>query len=602
MASVPDALDCYQAIARPDRNVKPWLVTAERTVTFGELAHRIEALAGFLDQAGIAPGQRVVIATRNDAEAALLFIGLICNGITVVNLDPDTGPERAASLIAKADPSLLVLDPELARSWPLPAGSPRAMELETAAPVGVLGRLLGRKTAVGGLLAALAAVAPRPPQATVPPETLAYILFTSGTISQPKGVTISHRALFSHLATLRRRLDYDASSRILNTLMLSHADGMIQGPVMGFYNTCPVFRPLRFEVTRITPLLDAIYQLRITHMVSVPTMLAFLVRLGGDQRDAFQGGDFRRLISCGAQLDRGLWEDAVKLFQVPLVNIYGLTETVVGGVFAGPDAATGAPGSIGRPEDCQLRIIDADGQDAPEGATGELLMRGELLMSGYFDEPQLTAAVLQDGWLRTGDMARRDEAGQFWILGRCKNIIIRGGYNIHPEEVTEVLERHPDVVEAVTFGVADPVWGETVAALAVTTPGTTVAALTAHCAAQMEPRKVPTQLRIVTALPRGRSGKVMLEAARELLRTDATGTHAHDDAADRLRAVAALCFRMAPEKILLHMTPRDIPGWDSLAHMELVAGIEAEFAVTLTPREIMTLDRLDKALELISSS
>ena len=596
---ITNALTCYRAIARQALHDQPWLVTADRTVSFGELAHRIEALAGFLEEAGIVAGQRVVISTRNDAEAALLFIGLICNGVTVINLDPDTGPQRATSLIAKASPCLLVLDPELANAWALPATGPRVMELERAAPVGVLGRLLGKKAPLGGFLAALAMARPHEPRLIVDPETLAYILFTSGTTSQPKGVCISHRALFAHLATLQRRLDYTPQSRILNTLMLSHADGMIQGPVMGFYNVSPVFRPLRFEVTRITPLLDAVYQLRITHMVAVPTMLAILVRLGGDQRDAFQGGDFQRLISCGASLDRNLWADFVSLFQTPLINIYGLTETVVGGVFAGPCESTGVAASIGRPEDCRLRIVDAAGQDMPPGETGELLIQGELLMSGYFDEPEMTSEVLKDGWLHTGDMARLDEAGHYWILGRSKNIIIRGGYNIHPEEVTEVLERHPGVIEAVTFGIEDPVWGETVASLVVTVSGTTVESLLAHCAAHMEPRKVPSQLKSVVSLPRGRSGKVAMEQARDLLRAHEAVVTLEQDAPARLRAIAASCFRIAAEKVTLHMTPNDISGWDSLAHMELVAGIEEEFGITLTPREIMTLDCLEKVLALI---
>ncbi|MYZ53161.1 AMP-binding protein [Malikia spinosa] len=596
---IANALTCYRTIARQELYDQPWLVTADRTVSFGELARRIEALAGFLEEAKIVAGQRVVISTRNDAEAALLFVGLICNGITVVNLDPDTGQQRAASLIAKASPCLLVLDPELANVWALPAGGPRVMALEHAAPVGVLGRLLGKKAPVSGFLAALAMARPQEPRDAIHPETLAYILFTSGTTSQPKGVCISHRALFAHLATLQRRLDYTPQSRILNTLMLSHADGMIQGPVMGFYNASPVFRPLRFEVTRITPLLDAVYQLRITHMIAVPTMLAILVRLGGDQRDAFQGGDFQRLISCGAQLDRGLWQDFVSLFQTPLINIYGLTETVVGGVFAGPYESTGVPGSIGQPEDCRLRIVDATGQDMPSGETGALLMQGELLMSGYFDEPEMTSEVLQDGWLHTGDMARLDEVGHYWILGRSKNIIIRGGYNIHPEEVTEVLERHPGVIEAVTFGIEDPVWGETVASLVVTVPGTSVESLLAHCAAQMEPRKVPSQLKSVVSLPRGRSGKVALEQARDLLLANEAVATLEQDVPARLCAIAASCFRMAAENVTLHMTPNDISGWDSLAHMELVAGIEEEFSITLTPREIMTLDCLEKVQALI---
>jgi long-chain acyl-CoA synthetase len=415
-------------------------------------------------------------------------------------------------------------------------------------------------------------------------------------------VCISHRALFAHLSTLSRRFGYDASSRILNTLMLSHTDGMTQGPMIAFYNRIPVYRTLRFDVTRIEALLDAIYQLRITHMVAVPTMLSLIVRLGLEQRDAFQGGDFRLLVSCAAQLEKSLWEEFASVFRVPTVNLYGLTETVTGGVFAGPDSTTGVPGSIGMPMDCALRIVDDQGTDVAPGESGELLMRGELLMSGYFGDPELTATVLRDGWLHTGDLARCDAAGLYWIIGRVKNIVIRGGYNISPEEIAEVLQRHPRVREAVAFGMPDPVWGETVAALVVVESQLDAEQLRAHCARQLEAWKVPTRIEIVDALPRGRSGKVMLEAARDMLGSApsaASGQGAGADVAARVLRVAAASFKTEPGKLGLHSTPEDVPGWDSLAHMQLVGALEKEFGVQLHARDIMALDRLDKALKMV---
>ena len=338
-------------------------------------------------------------------------------------------------------------------------------------------------------------------------------------------------------------------------------------------------------------------------MVAVPTMLALIARLGLDQRDAFSGGDFRLLVSCGAQLEKRLWEDFLAAFGVPLINVYGLTETVIGGVFAGPDATTGVPGSIGMPQDCELRIVDDQGIDVAPGESGELLMRGALLMSGYFGDPELTSRVLRDGWLHTGDLAQRDAAGLHRIVGRVKNIIIRGGYNISPEEVTEVLHRHPAVLEAVAFGVADEVWGEIVAAVVVLDPSGDVEVLRAFCAGQMEAWKVPTRIVSVPALPRGRSGKVTLEAARALLvapiSSGLAAEMAPQDASDRLLKIAAATFKIDPSKLGLHSTPRDVPGWDSLAHMELVSALETEFGVKLTARDIMALDRIDKALAMV---
>jgi long-chain acyl-CoA synthetase len=596
----------FLAAGEPVLSGRPWLVTERRSVGFGELHERIRHMAGWLSAQGIAVGDRVVVSSRDDAEVSLLFVSLVCCGATVVNLDPDTSPARAASLLRRAQPRLLLLDAEIAARWSAP-GLPGTLVEIVAAPesgAGLIGRLFGKPAPLLGLHARLMEAVPVSPPASLPAETLAYILFTSGTTEQPKGVCISHRALFAHLDTLSRRFGYDASSRILNTLMLSHTDGMTQGPMIAFHNGIPVFRPFRFEVTRIEALLDAIYRLRITHMVAVPTMLSLMARLGLEQRDAFQGGDFRLLVSCAAQLEKGLWERFQSLFRVPLVNVYGLTETVTGGLFAGPDPDTGVPGSIGRPMDCEVRIVDPDGRDVAPGEAGELLVRGDLLMSGYFGDPELTASTLRDGWLRTGDLARHAD-GLYWIIGRAKNIIIRGGYNISPEEVAEVLQRHPGVREAVALGVPDPVWGEVVAALVAVDPPVDEDVLRTHCAGHLEAWKVPARFRIVEELPRGRSGKVLLEEARAMLEgaeAPAAGGRkpAPDDIADRLLAVAAACFKSDPGQLHLHATPREVPGWDSLAHMELVAALEKEFGVRFKARDIMALDRLDKALAMIA--
>ena len=603
-APMRTANDCYRAICDGAHAGKPWLVTERRTVDFAELRGRIEAIAGLLRALDIGIGDRVVISSSDDAETSLLFVALVCNGITVANLDPETSTERAQSLIRRADPRLLLLDRELAAKWSageLP-GTLIEIVVQSSPPRRLLVKLLGKSSPVEGLLARLSTVQPQPPPHDLDGELLAYILFTSGTTDQPKGVCISHRALFTHLATLSRRFGYDATSRILNTLMLSHTDGMTQGPMIAFYNRIPVYRPLRFDVTRIEAMLDAIYQLRITHMVAVPTMLSLIVRLGLEQRDAFQGGDFRLLVSCAAQLETNLWKEFASTFRVPIVNLYGLTETVTGGVFAGPDAATGIPGSIGMPMDCELRIVDEQGVDVAPGESGALLMRGDLLMSGYFGDPELTANVLRDGWLHTGDLARCDAAGLYWIIGRAKNIVIRGGYNISPEEIADVLQRHPRVREAIAFGMPDTVWGETVAALVVVESDINAEQLRAHCAARLEAWKVPTRIEIVDALPRGRSGKVMIEAARGMLGNTASAIEGHDPAADvveRVLKVAAASFKTEPGKLGLHSTPEDVPGWDSLAHMQLVGALEKEFGVQLHARDIMALDRLDKALKMV---
>jgi long-chain acyl-CoA synthetase len=276
-----------------------------------------------------------------------------------------------------------------------------------------------------------------------------------------------------------------------------------------------------------------------------------------------------------------------------------LTETVVGGVFAGATVGIDGHGSIGAPIDCELRIVDDAGAETGDDVPGELLIRGSLLMSGYFADERQTSEVLRDGWLHSGDIARRDEFGRYWICGRKKNIVIRGGLNIHPEEITEALNRHPAVADAVAFGEPDPEWGEKLLALAVSTSADE-AELLRHCSEILEPRKVPSRILVVEALPKGRSGKVVIADARKLFDHPTFAIPSSGDVGARLLGIAARTFKLDPQKLRLTSTPDDVLGWDSLAHLDFVTAVEAEFGIRLTPRQIMGLTTIGKALEFIN--
>ncbi|MEO6340624.1 MAG: AMP-binding protein [Caulobacteraceae bacterium] len=603
MTHISPAASVLQRRSTPDQARKPWLKTDSRVVSYGDLSLRVGKFAALLARHGVGVGDRVVVATRNDPEAAMIFIALVCNGVTAVLLDPEISDTRALALVAKANPKLVIADRDLAGKWGLSGGRWPLIEI-VSAPAhkgGLLGRIAGGSAPQEGLLRELDALAPLPTPSDIPSETLAYIMFTSGTTSQPKGVCISHRALFAHLATLTSLFGYDGDSQILNTLMLSHADGIIQGPVVSFFSGATLHRPVRFEISKLEQLLDAIYQLRISHMIAVPTMMALMLKLGEAQRDAFAGEDFKLLVSCGAALEADLWEGFERAFAVRIINLYGLTETVAGGVFAGGPAGPAPYGAIGRPIDCSLRIVDGDGADLPPGGKGELAIKGDLLLSGYFDDPAQTAEVLRDGWFYTGDIAQQDANDVYWIRGRKKNIIIRGGLNIHPEEIAEVLNSHPAVREAIAFGMADPVWGETVAAAVAA--DTTEEALLAYCLEQLEPRKVPSRIVVVAELPKGRSGKVIIDDARALLDrpADIDVSDSGADIQQRVLNVAGRCFKTDPAKLSQASAPDDVLGWDSLAHLEFIVAIEAEFGLKLAAREIMRMDRLGKVVELLRS-
>ena len=202
-------------------------------------------------------------------------------------------------------------------------------------------------------------------------------------------------------------------------------------------------------------MLSDLYRHAVTHLVTVPSVLALATALDESFDASFDYPEFRFLISTAAYLDPVLWESFEQRFGTQIVNVYGLNETVCETMYAGPSPEHRRLGSVGKPIDSYAKIIDENGRELSDEETGELLVAGDHLMSGYFNNPDATAAVLQDGWFRTGDLARRDKDGFYYITGRKKDLIISGGMNIYPEDVNGVLRSIPGVIDAVTFGLPD---------------------------------------------------------------------------------------------------------------------------------------------------
>jgi long-chain acyl-CoA synthetase len=601
-------VEAFANAAIPGLRRKTFMKCHLQRITYGELCTVIAKLYTLYNQWGLQPGDCVAISTENDIHAAALFLSLLRAGITAVFIDPDTRPSRVEHLLAVVRPKAIILDKNLQEKWQNNAVD-RILVIEDRKTSNLLHRLLGRKPAqeVDDRAASYPAILQQLSETTLPghvdPDVDAYVLFTSGTTSNPKGVRISHRALFAHLQTLSRQFGYTPETRLLNILILSHADGMIQGPVIAFYNTACLYRPMTFSIQKVPELLDAIYHYRITHFVAVPTMLSLIEKFAEAEHDAFQTEDFIFIISCGAQLEAELWHRFEEKFQVRLVNVYGLTETVIGGFFSGPDSASHEIGTIGMPVDCKARLVDEKDQDVKPGASGELLLKGENLTSGYLNAPDATADVFLNGWFRTGDVAIRDEKGLFRIIGRKKSVIISGGINVHPEEVTEALHKCPLVQEAVTLGLTDSIWGERVVSAVVPVQAQVdESEIIASCREHLEETKMPKKIFFLSQLPRGRSGKVQLERIRELIEEQVTDASAIEENINRsVINLAAQCFKMSAESLDLGSTTNSAVGWDSIAHLEFVVMLERKFDVCFEPHEIMQVNSLGDACKIISS-
>ena len=277
------------------------------------------------------------------------------------------------------------------------------------------------------------------------------------------------------------------------------------------------------------------FSYRVTHFVTTPALLSMIAELAADRRDAFTTDEFRFVISTASALDAKLWENFEQTFGTMVVNSYGLTEITNEALYSGPDEATRKIGTVGKPVDCEAKVIDEQGNGVPAGAIGELILRGEHLMKGYFRMPEETAAVLKNGWLHTGDLAICDVDGFFHIVGRKKNVIIRAGFNVYPEEITGVLRSMPRVIDAATIGVDDAIFGERVVSCIVPAPGAVltesdVATFFLRHASKM---LLPNEIYIVDDLPRGPAGKVVIEELKRIVKSKAQQPRGKDAAAER---------------------------------------------------------------------
>jgi len=589
------------------------LVLGPQKLGYGDLAKRIGKLTGLFRRFGLATGDRVLLASQDDLAVVSFFFAMLRNGITSVVVDPGSTEKELETMIEAADVAAVVADDEvLDRIKDRPVMQQlNSIEIggtKKGKAASLLGRFSRRASesdetldSFPSLLDSVEEVSDLPD--VIPETTTAYILFTSGTTSQPKGVEISHRALYAQMQTFVRQYGYNADSRLSNILPLHHTDGLTQGPVVAYVAEATVCRPLRFRVDRLEELLETIYADRVTHLITVPSVLALILNLS-DECDWFDTSDFAFVISTAAFLDEKLWRDFEEKFDARVVNVYGLTETVCESFYCGPDETTRRIGTIGKPVDCAARIVDDTGKDLPPGEMGELILSGDHIMTGYFRMPQETSEVLKDGWFYTGDLASVDEDGFYWILGRKKNVIICGGINVYPEEVTQILRSLPGVLDAVTLGLEDDLWGERVVSCVIPVQGEDLSQqkLTEAFLELASQEKLPAEIILMEEFPRGPAGKVVLQDLKNQIlargkQSDLSQTKL--DLETKVRETAARIFKVPFEEISLGSDPENTRGWSSLAHVEFLLQLEKEFEIRMSPQSIMNIKSVEDALHAV---
>lgn len=574
---------------------RDFMVSPDQAVGFDGLEQAVRHWLRHFDELGLTEGDRIVIRTASEPAMVSCFIAALLDGVIPVTLTADTPDVRAGAVCASVRAACAVLDAPAEADF-----AAKTIVLEAAAPR--RNAWFGKRSAVDAVSRLAGPVATRQPRLPDDNAGLAYILFTSGTTASPSGVMISRGNLFANLATLSRLFGYSEKSRIFNDMILAHADGMIQGPLLALTNGCAVIRSGGFTLPGIETWLNRVRQQRATHVITVPTVWA-MIDAYAQHDDYFDAAECQLLISVAARLPDDLWSRLETRFRRPLCNQYGLTETVASALYAGSCSEMGPVGTIGLPVDCEARI--APGSTPPD--EGELQLRGDNVFPGYWEDAVRTAATFTaDGWMKTGDLARRQGDGSYAILGRLKLVIMMGGFLIRPDEIDEAMLACPGVEESVTVAVEDELFGEVPFTAVVCSRPITETELTAHARHRLESRKVPKRIVSVDAIPRGISGKPNIAEVRALLlgrtRAPAMDSSADLGVAETVLSVAADVFRVLPGALTVASAPGDVAGWDSFSQLNFLMAVEERFKITIPASRIAAIRSIGDMVAAVKSA
>lgn len=456
-------------------------------------------VAGLLAAKGIVKGDRVAIVSPNIPQMPVIYYGILRYGAVVVPLNPLLKAREVEYHLRDSEASL-VFAWEGALSEVAPAAA--ATETEVISIDALLMPMLAAQDALTEL-------------AEVAEDDTAVILYTSGTTGRPKGAELTHANLLSNAEVSRSLHDVGVGDVIFGGLPFFHIFGQTCALNEAVMSGATVTLLPRFEPAKA---LEIIQRDRVTIFEGVPTMYIGLLRV--PNRENFDVSSMEVAVSGGAALPLEVLREFEEAFGAPILEGYGLSETSPVVAFNQRDGIRKA-GSIGTAvRGAQLRIMNDDGEEVATGEVGEIAVAGPYVMKGYWRNPEATAAAIRDGWFYTGDLARQDEDGVYFIVDRKKDMILRSGYNVYPREVEEVLYEHPAVVEAAVIGRADSEHGEEIIAVVVLKEGAEDSVGSANSDKLAEEirefvkdriaaYKYPREVRIVDALPKGPTGKIL---------------------------------------------------------------------------------------------
>lgn len=489
------------------------LVDGGSRITFAVLRRRTRRLAAGLRRLGVEPGDRVAILLGNRAEYLEIYLAAASIGAIAVPLNARLTPQEHVLLMRDAEPKALFTTPEKAQTVVLTQAAIASLQSVIMLDDGGSGDA-GYETLIAG-----GEPEARPIAATS--DDPAIVLYTSGTTSGPKGAILSHGNLLANIGQYQAFVGISKGSVNLQLSPLYHAAN-----IFCFVHLAAGASSILVPKVAPEAILETIEKERVTFMFTVPTVLYSILDAADLKRHDISS--LETVQYGGSAITGARLEDALSVFGHRLLHSYGMTETTSHASMLGKRQHRTHAGSIGLPlPGVEMRIVDGAGTALGAEDIGEIEVKGPNVMTGYWRNPRATAETLRNGWLATGDLGRRDALGNYYIVGRKKDLIISGGVNIYPADIENVLAQHAAVAEVAVFGAPDRHWGERIVAAVVPRANAAIDPddLRSYVRTSLGGFKTPKDIRIMAALPKNASGKVLKSELRALESETLACTH-----------------------------------------------------------------------------
>ena len=473
------------------------LIFEDEHIAYGELLEQTQNLSHALTGLGITPGAKVALLILNRPENLISYFAVLLAGAVAVPINIQLKADEIHYILEDSGATALIFSAPLYQNLKCIGKYISKLEL-----VQIGDKSLAQSHSFSGLVARPAGLF----KATAADaETVAHIIYTTGTTGKPKGVLISHSSLSWMIKSTITEWEMLPHEKIIMPLPLYHVYGLVCSIAMLAAGSTNIL----LEKFKVQDVLTTIKRYRPAGFMGVPTMYTMLLNHGSDP--SMDMSFLKYCASGGSSLPADVLHSFTAKFKAKIIEGYGLSESTLS-VAKNPIHGQQKPGSVGLPfPGVQIKIVDDKANELPPNVTGEITVKGPNVMQGYLNNPQATQATLRNGWLYTGDLGYRDSEGYLFIVGRKTEMYIRGGENVYPREIEEVLYNHPAVSECAVIGVRDDVYGHVGKAFITLKPGLHLSTeeISVFCQQHLAKYKIPAHFAFIETFPKTATGKIL---------------------------------------------------------------------------------------------